>query len=294
MPLMPAADIDVTEPLVRRLLTEQFPDLAGLPLRLAANGWDNAIFRLGSNLAVRLPRREAAAHLIEHEQRWLPQLTRGLAMLTPTPVRCGTPSSFFPWRWSVTPWIQGTTAAAQPLSARRAWATELARFVDGFQQPAPADAPVNPVRGVPLSTRDEHVRRRLASGLVPRVREVDRLWGTLAALPPWEGPALWLHGDLHPANLVIQAGALAAVIDFGDLTAGDPATDLAAAWLVFDAEGRRLFMEYLNARRDIGTGTWHRARGWALVMATALLAHSDDNPAFRQLGLDVLPQVLDG
>ncbi|MCW2131382.1 aminoglycoside phosphotransferase family protein [Arthrobacter sp. VKM Ac-2550] len=294
MPLMPAADIDLNEPLVRRLLTEQFPDLAGLPLRLAANGWDNAIFRLGSNLAVRLPRREAAAHLIEHEQRWLPQLTRGLAMLTPTPVRCGTASSFFPWPWSVTPWIQGTTAAAQPLSARRAWAAELARFVDGLQQPAPGDAPFNPVRGVPLNTRDEHVRRRLAGGLVPRAREVDRLWSTLAALPPWEGPALWLHGDLHPANLVTQGGMLAAVIDFGDLTAGDPATDLAAAWLVFDAEGRRLFMEHLNARRDVATGTWQRARGWALVMATALLAHSDDNPAFRQLGLDVLSQVLDG
>ena len=116
---MPAANIDVTEQLVRRLLTQQFPDLAGLPLRLAANGWDNAIFRLGSNLAVRLPRREAAAHLIEHEQRWLPQLTRGLGR-------------------------------------------------------APA------------------------------------------------------------ANLVTRGGTLAAVIDFGDLTAGDPATDLAAAWLVFD------------------------------------------------------------
>jgi aminoglycoside phosphotransferase (APT) family kinase protein len=294
MPLMPAADIDVTEPLIRRLLTQQFPDLAGLPLRLAANGWDNAIFRLGSNLAVRLPRREAAAHLIEHEQRWLPQLTRGLAMLTPTPVRCGTPSSFFPWPWSVTPWIQGTTAAAQPLAARRAWAAELARFVEGFQQPAPADAPANPVRGVPLHMRDEHVRRRLAAGLVPRAREAERLWNTLAALPPWEGPALWLHGDLHPANLVTQGGSLAAVIDFGDLTAGDPATDLAAAWLVFDTEGRRIFKEHIDARRDISAPTWQRARGWALVMATALLAHSDDNPAFRQLGRDVLAQVLDG
>lgn len=294
MPLMPAADIDVTEPLVRRLLSEQFPELAGLPLRLAANGWDNAIFRLGSALAVRLPRREAAAHLIEHEQRWLPQLTRGLAMLTPTPLRCGTPSSFFPWHWSVTPWIQGTTAAAQPLSDRRAWAAELARFVDGFQQPAPGDAPVNPVRGVPLRTREEQVKRRLACGLVPHAREVERLWCTLSALPPWEGPALWLHGDLHPANLVSQGGALAAVIDFGDLTAGDPATDLAAAWLVFDREGRRCFMEYLDARRAISTGTWQRARGWALAMATAMLAHSDDNPAFLQLGQDVLAQVLDG
>ncbi len=157
---MPAADIDVTEQLGRRLLTQQFPDLAGLPLRLAANGWDNAIFRLGSNLAVRLPRREAAAHLIEHEQRWLPQLTRGLAVPSPTPVRCGTPSAVFPWPWSVTPWIQGTTAAAQRLSARRAWAAELARFVDRFQQPAPADAPANPVRGVPLRRRNEQVRRR--------------------------------------------------------------------------------------------------------------------------------------
>lgn len=166
--------------------------------------------------------------------------------------------------------------------------------MDGFQQPAPADAPANPVRGVPLRKRDEPVRRRLAGGHVPGAREVERLWSSLAALPPWESPALWLHGDLHPANLVTRGGMLAAVIDFGDLTAGDPATDLAAVWLVFDPEGRRIFREYLDARREIRTVTWQRARGWALVMATALLAHSDDNQAFRQLGHDVLEQVLDG
>jgi aminoglycoside phosphotransferase (APT) family kinase protein len=136
------------------------------------------------------------------------------------------------------------------------------------------------------------VRRRLASGLVPRAAEAAALWEDLCAVAAWDGPPLWLHGDLHPANLIVRAGRLAAVVDFGDLAAGDPATDLAAAWLVFDGAGRRLFLKALRARPD--PDTWQRARGWALNIATALLANSDDSPVLRRIGEDALAQVLDG
>ncbi|MGF9663568.1 aminoglycoside phosphotransferase family protein [Arthrobacter crystallopoietes] len=229
MALMPAADLEIDVPLVRRLLAEQAPDLAGLPLRLAANGWDNAMFRLGDDLAVRLPRREAAVPLLRKEQRWLPELTAGLAVATPAPLRCGAPSSFFPWPWSVVPWIEGTTAARVSPGQRRLAAGGLAEFVAAFQRPAPPEAPRNPVRGVPLPTRDPQVRRRLAGGLVPHAGQAGRLWRELSAAPPWTGEPVWLHGDLHPENLILREGRLAAVIDFGDLAAGDPATDLAAA-----------------------------------------------------------------
>ncbi|WP_336711557.1 aminoglycoside phosphotransferase family protein [Arthrobacter sp. USHLN218] len=304
MALMPAADLEIDAPLVRRLLAEQAPDLAGLPLRLAANGWDNAVFRLGEDLAVRLPRREAAVPLLRHEQRWLPELAAGLAVATPTPLRCGAPSSFFPWPWSVVPWIEGTTAARATPGQRRGAAGGLAEFVAAFHRPAPPEAPRNPVRGVPLPTRDPQVRRRLAGGLVPHAAEVGRLWTELSAAPPWTGEPRWLHGDLHPANLVLRDGRLAAVIDFGDLAAGDPATDLAAAWLVFDEAGRCDFRDRLGSAQTgvpgigaaaaIDAATWIRARGWALNMATAMLDASEDNPVIRKIGEEALEQVLAG
>ncbi|MER7151067.1 phosphotransferase [Streptomyces lydicus] len=47
-----------------------------------------------------------------------------------------------------------------------------------------------------------------------------------------------LHGDLHPANILVDRGRIRAVIDFGDITSGDPATDLSVAWMLFTAEQR--------------------------------------------------------
>jgi aminoglycoside phosphotransferase (APT) family kinase protein len=303
MALMRAADLEIDVPLVRRLLAEQAPDLEGLPLRLAANGWDNAVFRLGDGLAVRLPRREAAVPLLRHEQRWLPELTAGLSVATPTPLRCGTPSSFFPWPWSVVPWIEGTTAARVSPGQRRRAADGLAEFVAAFHRAAPPEAPRNPVRGVPLASRDPQVRRRLGGGLVPHPAEAGRLWRELSAAREWSGEPVWLHGDLHPQNLILRGGRLAAVIDFGDLTAGDPATDLAAAWLVFDEAGRRDFRDRIGSAHvgsahmgaaTVDEPTWVRARGWALSMATAMLDASEDNPAIRTMGEEALHQVLAG
>ncbi|MPV38550.1 aminoglycoside phosphotransferase family protein [Georgenia subflava] len=295
MARMPAAEVDVDEPLVRRLLADQHPDLAALPLRLLANGWDNVIWRLGDDLVVRAPRRAAAAGLIENEQRWLPRLAAHLPVRIPVPVRLGRPTAYYPWSWTVGTWTAGVSAAVVPAAARDSVAEPLAEFLLALHRPAPADAPHNPVRGVPLGTRDRAVRERLAGGAVPDAARVAALWDDLSAAPPWTGTSLWLHGDLHPANLVLDAdGALAAVIDFGDLTAGDPATDLATAWLTFDDDARRRFVERVHdgARHD--DATWARARGWALSLATALLAHSDDAPVLGALGRETLARVLTG
>jgi aminoglycoside phosphotransferase (APT) family kinase protein len=302
----PAAEVDVTTGLVRRLLVEQHPDLAHLDLRPVTTGWDNALLRLGDRLAVRIPRRASAAPLVEHEQRWLPQLAPRLGVDIPSPVRAGRPSPTFPWAWSVVPWFGGRVAASLPPAARRDLAVPLADVVVRLHVPAPADAPVNPVRGVPLRDRDAVVRERLASGVVPEPDRVTDLWDRALAAPPWDGPALWLHGDLHPANLLVDdddgAGhGLAAVLDFGDLTAGDPATDLATAWLTFDATGRAAFRDRV-ARASGGpdgpggpdAATWRRARGWALVLATAMLAHSDDDPVIAAIGRHALAEVLAG
>src|SRR3954469_20562873 len=98
---MPAAEVDVDETLVRRLLAEQCPKFAGRPLRLEAFGWDNVVYRLGDDLVVGLPRPQIAAVLIEHDHGWLPQLAVGLPLPIPAPVFGGRPGSGYPWNWSV-------------------------------------------------------------------------------------------------------------------------------------------------------------------------------------------------
>ncbi|GAB3548883.1 aminoglycoside phosphotransferase family protein [Arthrobacter tumbae] len=291
MATMPAAEVDVTSALVMRLLADQHPDLAHLPLVEVAHGWDNVIFRLGDDLAVRLPRRQAAAELIRNEQHWLPELSPGLATVMPVPVRTGTPSSYFPWYWTITRWLDGTLAADVEPARRSAAATDLAQFVLAFHRAAPADAPQNRVRGVPLSTRSAAVEERIAAAGLSR--ELLDLWRILRDQPGWTGPPLWLHGDLHAANLVLNPqGRLAGVLDFGDLTSGDPATDLAAAWLVFNRTGRRTFIGTVTRERPVDAATWQRARGWALCIATAMAATSDDNPVFHTMGTRILDDVL--
>ncbi|KQV07116.1 aminoglycoside phosphotransferase family protein [Leifsonia sp. Root112D2] len=294
---MPAAELDVHAALVARLVDEQHPDLAD-KVTLVANGWDNALFRLGESLSVRLPRREAAAELVLNEQRWLPVLAPQLPRPTPVPVRAGVSTDYYPWAWSITPWFEATAAAELDAAARAPVAAELAEFLVALHTEAPADAPYNPVRGVPLVSRTHAVHDRLAGGSIEHADEIAALWGRLVETPAWSRPPLWLHGDPHPANILLTTDAsgrptrLAAVIDFGDVTAGDPATDLAAAWLVFDAEARAAFRSRTDALAAVDDDTWLRARGWALNMGTAIAAFSDDNPRLAAIGAHALEQVL--
>ncbi|GAA2722901.1 aminoglycoside phosphotransferase family protein [Cellulomonas aerilata] len=293
MATRPPAELDVTTDLVRRLLREQHPDLADLPLRIVSGGWDNVIVRLGDHLAVRVPRRETAARLALHEQRWLPEMADRLGVAIPVPVRAGRPGAGYPWAWTVVPWFDGLPAAGVPRGDRGRLAVPLADVVARLHVAAPPDAPDNPFRGGTLRDRDAVVHERVASGAVPAPDDVLAVWADAAAVPGRSGPPVWLHGDLHPANLLLTAdGDLAAVLDFGDLTAGDPATDLATAWLTFDAAARRVFRDRVTDLTGTDGATWVRARGWALAMATALLAHSDDDPAFALLGRETIAQVL--
>ncbi|RJT80850.1 aminoglycoside phosphotransferase family protein [Arthrobacter cheniae] len=295
MAVLPRAEIDVAPSLVTSLLTDQHPDLADLPVRFVGHGWDNFLFRLGADLVVRLPRREVANALMVAEQQWLPGLTRHLSLPTSAPLRAGSPGSGYPWHWSVCRWIPGAGGITVPRARRAPAAVPLAHFLAEFQRPAPPGAPRSPVgRGGPLAARDDVVRARLASlPGVPTGSLMD-IWDRALAVPAWAGTPLWLHGDLHPANTVLTAGGvLAGVVDFGDLCSGDPATDLAAAWLHFDAAGRSAFRAALEARRPTDPATWDRARGWAVSMGSALAASSDDAPAFLSLGLEVLAAVLE-
>ncbi|WP_238013625.1 aminoglycoside phosphotransferase family protein [Dactylosporangium sp. AC04546] len=274
-----------TPALVRRLLAAQHPDLDG-PVHLVASGWDNDIYRLGPSLSVRLPRRVEAVSLMHNEQRWLPLLRPVLPVAVPDLVRLGAPSGDFPWPWSVNTWLPGAPATTVPVPARLAFAAQLASFLTALHVPAPAAAPRNPVRGVPLSTRTPAMSRRFATGRVPAV--LRPLWNDLVLVPLWDGPPVWIHGDPHPANLLVGAdGLLSGVVDFGDLAAGDPATDLAAAWLVFDAPARAVFRSGL----DVDEATWERARGWALNIGASIAADVDPTPEMAAIADHVLREV---
>ena len=268
-PGTPPAEVAVDADLVRRLLTAQHPDLAALPLVEAASGWDNVMFRLGGDLAVRLPRRQVAAPLIETEQTWLPRVAAALPLAVPIPLRIGAPGDGFPWPWSVIPWLPGVTADRDLPNARQG--EVLGRFFRALHVPAPADAPRNAFRGVPLATREDYFQARLdylggkTALITPRVMH---LWRTALGTPIDIAPT-WLHGDPHPRNVLVRDGRITAFLDWGDMAQGDRASDLAAIWMLLPDRGARVEAMSVCQASD---ATWARARGWAIWYGVTLLA----------------------
>lgn len=284
-PVHPKIEIDVDAELAHALLAEQHPDLADLPVHSRVHGWDNITWRLGDDLAMRLPVRELSAHLVAGEHRWLPVVGPRVPVPTPVPVRTGAPSPLYPWLWSVVPWLPGTVVAATPVAERTAWAAGLADALAALHVPAPADAPRNPYRGVPLAERAEVVGERLAA--TPDLPHRDALlaaWHDGLTAPAWREPAVWVHGDPHPGNLLSDGGHLSAVLDFGDLGHGDPASDLATAWLTFDAAGREAFVARSVELRGWDDATWRRARAWAAGLVPVFLAHPVEYPLMDAIG----------
>jgi len=293
-----AADLDVTVDLARSLLSEQHPDLAGLPLRIVANGWDNVMIRLGDDLALRLPRREAGAQLLRNEHAVLPLLAPRLPVPVPTPVRVGVPSDSlgYPWPWGVVRWTEGVQAADVPPARRTVWAEQLAHVFVALHQPAPEDAPGHRFRGIPVAERQATFEDRLA--LLPERlhRRARDVWADAVSAPEYDGEPMWLHGDPHPANLVADGDRLAAVIDFGDVTSGDPASDLGTMWLTFDAEGRRRFRAVVDRRarggRGWDEGMWRRAKGWAVLYTAICFSYPETHPVMVRVGEHAVEQLL--
>ena len=266
----PAAEIEIDARQARQLLAAQHPDLADLPIVSIASGWDNHLLRLGDKLALRFPRRQLGAQLILNEQRWLPHLEERLPLAIPAPVRIGVAQFQYPWSWSVTPWIEGQTADLSPPDANQG--ERLAAFFEALHGPAPTDAPHNPYRGMPLSERADAFADRLAKlqGKTDILdRRVHELWADALAAANDTAPT-WIHGDLHPRNVLVENGRLTGVIDWGDLAQGDRACDLAAVWMLLPhPESRR---RAIATCRSVSQASWRRARGWALLFAVILLS----------------------
>ncbi|MEU9020079.1 aminoglycoside phosphotransferase family protein [Actinomadura sp. NPDC048394] len=275
---MAHGEIEITAELVRDLLRDQHPDLAEHPVRLGARGWDNQLWRLGDDLAVRLPwATRSADELVRKEHTWLPALTPRFPLPVPVPQRLGEPSARFPRPWIVTTWVPGTPADRAPVTRGEDAATALAGFLTALHRPAPERAPAGRGRGGPLAGYSEGFAEQLATvtelGLVPDPDAVRAVWDDAVAAPEWDGPALWLHGDLHPANVLTEDGTVCGVVDFGDLFAGDPSIDLAAAWtLLPDGAADRFLAAYRPAP---DAATLRRARGWAVGRALACILIGD-------------------
>ena len=273
-------EVEVDDALVRRLLTTQLPHLADRPLtRVEAWGTDHAIFRLGDDLSVRLPKIGWAATQGEREQRWLPVLAPHLPVEVPVPVAVGEPAEGYPYRWYVSPWLAGTNPRPDGPDDLGVLAGDLAAFVHALERVDTTDAPPprEGRRGGPLAYADASTRSRAED--LRGETDVDGLlavWEAGVRAPAYAGPPVWVHGDLMDGNVLVRAGRLTGVIDWGALVAGDPAVELMAAWSLFDADSRVVYRDALGFVDD---AMWLRGRAWAASAAIqALPYYRDTNP----------------
>lgn len=290
----------ITPRLVDCLVAEQFPRWSRLPVApVELDGNDNTTFRLGSGLSVRLPSADAYVAQVDKEHRWLPILAPLLPLPIPEPLARGEPGCNFPRPWSVYRWLDGSVATVDRISDLPSFAADLAAFLSALYAIDPAGGPAAGAhsffRGGPIDELDADVRSAMAAlaGEID-IDVVTAAWE--AALDTrWNGPDVWVHGDVTSTNLLVVDGRLAAVIDFGCCAVGDPACDLAITWTLFHGESRRTFRDGIG----LDDGTWSRGRGWALWKALNTLAKPQAEAERRRVmfgwrvgARDVIEEVL--
>ena len=262
--------IDITRQTVVNLVAEQFPEWRDLPVRpVPRQGWDNRTFRLGDELAVRLPSAEGYVAAVAKENRCLPLLAAHLPLPVPDTVAVGRPSAEYPFPWSVRRWIPGTTAEN---ADRALLAEDLGRFLAALRRVptagGPAGGPHSYFRGCHPSVYSEQVQRSLEVLTDVDVAACQTIWAE-ALVSAWPTAPVWFHGDVAVGNLLTTGGALSAVIDFGTCGVGDPACDLVIAWTLFTEAERGIFRDAAGLPDD----AWARGRGWALWKALGTLCH---------------------
>ncbi len=287
---MHADELPIDTGLVRRLLTEQFPRLADLPLtRFRSVGTVNAIYRLGDDLYVRLPRTVASSRDLVRECAWLPWLAPRLPLRIPEPVAAGSPTDGYPCSWGIFRWLDGQPYADERVRNEADAALALAHFVRELRNIEPT-ANVEPAGRRPLSELDEATRTAIdEAGSLIDGPAAKGAWREALDAPVWTDVPVWIHTDLLRPNLLVHEGRLAAVIDFGGAGAGDPAADVIAAWSVFGPVGRVAYRRELA----VDDGVWARARGYALHQAALIIPYyRESNPDFVALAVRTVREVL--
>lgn len=268
MNTVPKAEIEFNENMVKNLLFSQFPEFANLKIELLDSGMDNKNYRLGSEFIIRMPGRISASRLILNEITWLPKLKDKLSLNIPAPFRVGMPDQDFPWYWTITPWFEGESADRNSLDETEAF--KLIEFLKKLHIKNPDKAPENLYRGIPLLTKNSDVERRMKSLKLKTKLITDRIeenWCEAINEPHLTEKYL-IHGDLHPGNIIVQKGKIEAIIDWGDITGGDPATDLACLWMLFERhEIRDEALNLYGASKSL----IKRSIGWAIFFGTMFL-----------------------
>jgi aminoglycoside phosphotransferase (APT) family kinase protein len=287
---MHADEMETDASLVRRLLAGQFPQWVDLPIApVPSAGTVNAIYRLGDDMAVRLPRIQRYARDLEKEYDWLPKLAPHLPLVIPEPLAIGDPGEGYEWRWCVYRWLKGeiwTTDRVRDLSEA---AVDLAQFITALRRIDTAGAPRRPA-GYETLARHGYVRPAIAAaGGMIDMDAANAAWDAALRLPAWSGPPVWVHGDLsRPGNLLVAGGRLSAVIDFGSISLGDPARELMAAWTLFSRESRDVFRRALA----VDDATWARGRAWTLTRVMNVAYYAETNPAIVAEARHAIDEVL--
>lgn len=282
----------IDDQLVRGLIADQFPQWADLPLRrVVSSGTVNVIYRLGTDMAVRLPRMSDFSSGPQREATWLPMFAPLLPLSIPEYVALGQPTDAYPSPWSVLGWIEGENATPATLTNLNDAARQLGEFVVALRGIDTEGAPDGNYRGHGLQGRDTLTRDTIDSVADEfDTGELIQAWDSAFAAPPWSEDPRWFHGDLHPGNLLARDGRLSAAIDFEGCSVGDPSSDLIAGWWLFDTESRDMFRQTVRA----DTASWERGRGWALSVAlVAQPYYAETNPVFADMARQAIRRVLD-
>lgn len=287
--------IDIGIDIAVHLLTTQFPHWSDLPIApIKSGGTDNALFSLGEDMVIRLPRATWATQQVDKEQEWLPRLAPQLPLAIPVPLAHGKPDELYPWSWSVYKWIEGEDLHTAKIDDQGKMGRDLAAFIKALQRidasGGPHSGKDNNYRGVRLRMLDPTVRRSIdeLEGLID-TDAASRAWDEALETPVWERDPVWVHGDLQAGNLLAHDGKLSSVIDFGLAGVGDPACDLIVAWNLLDSKYRDIFRSELGA----DDATWGRGRGWALYTGlVALPYYLHTNPVIVKTSRHVIGEVL--
>ena len=287
-------EVDISADLVRRLVADQFPLLRDQPvIEFESTGIVNAIYRLGSELCVRLPRVERWwAPGLQKELKWLPVLAPRLTLQVPEPVGVGKPTAEYPFTWAIFRWIEGQTYEPGRVDDESQMAADLAGFIAEMRnmELPPIDGETPYGGRPPLAEQDKATRNWIAQAadLIDGAA-VTAVWEDALKGPAWDGTYSWIHSDLAPPNLLVRDGRLRAVLDFGATGLGDPATDLNPAWSIFSQDSRDIFRDLVGADDD----TWRRGRGIAISQAVGLVPYyAVTNPALSALGKRMLHEIL--
>ena len=296
-------EVEVDGERARALIESQFAELRGTSVREIGVGWDNVVFLVDDRWAFRFPRRAIAIPGVEREIEVLRRLASHLPLPIPEPRWIGTPTAEFRWPWFGAPYLPGVELAASGLAddARVEAGAALGAFLRELHSPhvarlVGASLPVDPMRRADMGLRIPHARRRLdevmAAGLWEQTDAVEHLLADATGLPP-PPRTLVLHGDLHARHVLVESGSGRAtgVIDWGDVSAGDPSADLSIAYGAFVGPARAAFMK---AYGPIDGLTELRGRVIATFLAAALLGYAADRgmDALREDSLRSLERVV--